>query len=163
MRIGHGFDVHAFGPGDSIVLGGVTIPYHQGLVAHSDGDVLIHALCDALLGAAGMGDIGRHFPDNDPAWEGVDSRHLLRQVVTWLAERGWQLSNADITLVAQAPRLAAHIDAMIEHLAADLNCAVDSLNIKATTTEKLGFVGRREGIACHAVVLLVVRQSGVTP
>lgn len=160
MKIGHGFDVHAFGPGDRITLGGVVIPYHQGLMAHSDGDVLIHALCDALLGAAGMGDIGRHFPDSDPAWKGVDSRRLLRQVATWLTERGWQLGNADITLVAQAPRLATHLGAMIGHLADDLNCAADCLNIKATTTEQLGFVGRKEGIACHAVVLLVARQSG---
>lgn len=160
MRIGHGFDVHAFGPGDHITLGGVAIPHHQGLMAHSDGDVLIHALCDALLGAAGMGDIGRHFPDSDPAWKGVDSRRLLRQVVVWLRERGWQLGNADITLVAQAPRLSAHVDAMIGRLADDLNCDPASLNIKATTTEKLGFVGRKEGIACHAVVLLAATAAG---
>lgn len=161
MRIGHGFDVHAFGPGHQVTLGGVAIPYHQGLLAHSDGDVLIHALCDALLGAAGMGDIGRHFPDTDPAWKGADSRRLLRQVMLWLSERGWRLGNADITLVAQAPRLADHIDAMIQRLADDLNCDVAALNIKATTTEKLGFVGRKEGIACHAVVLLFA-ADGVT-
>lgn len=155
MRIGHGFDVHAFGPGNHIVLGGVAIPHEHGLMAHSDGDVLVHALCDALLGAAAMGDIGRHFPDNDPAWAGVDSRVLLRQVRQWLAERGWQLANADITVIAQAPRLAAHVDTMIENLSADLGCITSCINVKATTTEKLGFIGRKEGIACHAVVLLM--------
>lgn len=163
MRIGHGFDVHAFGPGNQIVLGGVAIPHHQGLLAHSDGDVLIHALCDALLGAAGMGDIGRHFPDTDPAWKGADSRRLLRQVMVWLSERGWRLGNADITLVAQAPRLAVHVDAMLRCLKNDLDCDMSAINIKATTTEKLGFVGRKEGIACHAVVLLVPSEGSDTP
>lgn len=160
IRIGHGFDVHAFGPGDHVVLGGVSIPYERGLIAHSDGDVLIHALCDALLGAAAMGDIGRHFPDDDPTWKGVDSRVLLRQVRHWLAERGWQLGNADVTVVAQAPRLATHVDAMVGNLADDLGCAAGCVNVKATTTEKLGFTGRKEGIACHAVVLLMPLASG---
>ena len=154
MRIGHGYDVHAFGPGDHLMLGGVAIPYKQGFVAHSDGDVLIHALCDALLGAAALGDIGRHFPDTDPKYKGADSRQLLRHVAELLAERGWQLGNADITIVAQAPKMAPHIDAMVEHLAEDMNAEASQVNVKATTTEKLGFEGRREGVACHAVVLI---------
>ncbi|UTW46181.1 2-C-methyl-D-erythritol 2,4-cyclodiphosphate synthase [bacterium SCSIO 12696] len=154
IRIGHGYDVHAFGPGDHLMLGGVAIAHNQGFVAHSDGDVLIHALCDGLLGAAGLGDIGRHFPDTDPQYKGIDSRELLRHVVSLLAERSWQLSNADITIVAQAPKMAPHISAMQDNLAADLNADVSQLNVKATTTEKLGFEGRQEGIACHAVVLI---------
>ncbi len=154
MRIGHGFDVHAFGPGDHLVVGGVTIGFARGVVAHSDGDVLIHALCDALLGAAALGDIGTHFPDSDPQYRGIDSRQLLRGVVALLAARGWRLGNADLTLVAQAPRMAPHIAAMVALLSADLGCATDRLNIKATTTERLGYLGRGEGIACHAVVLL---------
>lgn len=154
MRIGHGYDVHAFGPGDQLVLGGVSIPYQRGFVAHSDGDVLIHALCDALLGAAGLGDIGGHFPDTDPSYKGADSRQLLRHVVLLLAEREWRLGNADITIVAQAPKMAPHIPAMVENLALDLNADASQVNIKATTTEKLGFEGRKEGIACHAVVLI---------
>ncbi|MDM3870289.1 2-C-methyl-D-erythritol 2,4-cyclodiphosphate synthase [Porticoccus sp. W117] len=154
MRIGHGYDVHAFGPGDHLMLGGVAIPYPQGFVAHSDGDVLIHALCDALLGAAGLGDIGRHFPDTDSKYKGIDSRQLLRHVVSLLAEKGWQLGNADITIVAQAPKMAPHIEAMTANLAADLNADASCVNVKATTTEKLGFEGRKEGIACHAVVLI---------
>ena len=154
MRIGHGYDVHAFGPGDHLMLGGVAIPCQQGFVAHSDGDVLIHALCDALLGAAGLGDIGRHFPDTDPRYRGIDSRQLLRHVVALLAERGWRPGNADISIVAQAPKMAPHIAAMEGHLAQDLGVATDCINVKATTTEKLGFEGRREGIACHAVVLI---------
>ncbi len=163
MRVGHGFDVHAFGPGDHVVLGGVSIPHDHGLVAHSDGDVLIHALCDALLGAAGLGDIGRHFPDTDPAWKGADSRVLLRQVYQWLVDRGWRLGNADITVVAQAPRLAEHTLAMVDNLAADLQCSRDAINVKATTTERLGFVGRKEGIACHAVALLQPLADGTHP
>lgn len=154
MRIGHGFDVHAFGPGDRVILGGVTIPFSQGLVAHSDGDVVIHALCDALLGAAGMGDIGRHFPDHDPAWRDADSRLLLHQVRAWLSEQNWRIGNVDMTVVAQAPRLASYIPVMRERLAEDLQCPLDAVNIKATTTEKLGYIGRSEGIACHAVALI---------
>lgn len=154
MRIGQGFDVHKFGPGEFITLGGVQIPYHQGLEAHSDGDVLIHALCDALLGACGLGDIGHHFPDTDPAFAGVDSRILLRQVMQAVTQRGYQLTNADMTIIAQAPKMLPHLPAMLEKLAADLNASVDRLNIKATTTEKLGFVGRNEGISALAIVLL---------
>ncbi len=154
MRIGHGFDVHRFGPGTELMIGGVAIPYEQGFVAHSDGDVLIHALCDALLGALGLGDIGHHFPDTDPAYAGIDSRRLLRQVVAQMDERGYRLGNADLTLIAQAPKMAPHIPAMRSALAADLAVAEDAVNVKATTTETLGFTGRREGIAAHAVVLL---------
>lgn len=154
MRIGHGYDVHKFGGEGPIVIGGVSIDYEQGLLAHSDGDVLIHALCDALLGAAAMGDIGKHFPDTDDEWSGVDSRFLLRHVVGLLKERGYVLSNADMTIIAQAPKMAPHIQTMREVLASDCGCAVDDINVKATTTEKLGFTGRKEGIAAHAVVLL---------
>ncbi len=154
MRIGHGFDVHRFGPGTELVIGGVAIPYEQGFVAHSDGDVLIHALCDALLGALGLGDIGHHFPDTDPAYAGIDSRRLLRQVVALMDERGYCIGNADLTLIAQAPKMAPHIPAMRSALAADLAVAEDAVNVKATTTETLGFTGRKEGIAAHAVVLL---------
>lgn len=154
-RIGHGFDVHRFGEGDSVVLGGVRIPHRRGLVAHSDGDVLIHAVCDALLGAIAAGDIGRHFPDTDPAWAGADSRGLLRGVVELVAAAGYRLGNLDATLVAQAPRMAPHVPAMRSHLAADLNAAEAQVNVKATTTERLGYTGREEGIAAHAVVLLV--------
>lgn len=156
MRIGHGYDAHRFGAGDHVVLGGVRIPHHQGLLAHSDGDVLIHAICDALLGAAALGDIGRHFPDSDVAYSGIDSRVLLRKVIGQIWEKDWVLGNLDATLVAQQPRLSSHIPAMIGHLAADLQVAPDQLNIKATTTEKMGFTGRGEGIAAHAVVLLIV-------
>jgi len=154
MRIGQGYDVHAFGEGDRVVIGGVTIPHHRGLVAHSDGDVLIHALCDALLGAAALGDIGRHFPDTDPAYRGADSRDLLRSVKALIEGRGYRLGNADMTLIAQAPKMAPHIETMREYLATDLACELEQINIKATTTEKLGFEGRGEGIACQAAVLL---------
>ncbi len=154
MRIGHGYDVHRFGPGDQLVLGGVTIPHDRGLEAHSDGDVLIHALCDALLGAIGRGDIGRHFPDTDPALAGVDSRRLLREVVAQVHACGWVLENMDATIVAQAPRLAPHVAAMQVLLAADLQVSPERVNVKATTTERLGFTGRGEGVAAHAVVLL---------
>lgn len=154
MRIGHGYDVHRFGPGDALVLGGVTIPHDHGLVAHSDGDVLIHAVCDALLGALGEGDIGRHFPDTDPANAGIDSRLLLRRVVELMHRAGWVLGNLDATVVAQAPRMAPYISAIRDNLAADLAAVVAQVNVKATTTETLGFTGRREGIAVHAVVLL---------
>ena len=154
MRIGHGYDVHAFEPGDHITLGGVRIPHTQALKAHSDGDVLIHALCDALLGAAGLGDIGRHFPDNDARFKGIDSRELLREVTAKLGAGGYRLGNADMTVVAQAPRLAEHIAAMRENIAADTRVPVESVNVKATTTERLGFAGREEGIEAHAVVLI---------
>lgn len=155
MRIGHGFDVHAFGPGEFIMLGGVRIPHAQGLIAHSDGDVLLHALCDALLGAAGLGDIGQHFPDSSAAFRNIDSRILLRRVVALLQERRLTVGNVDATIIAQAPRMAPHIATMRECLAADLNVALDQVNVKATTTERLGYVGRGEGIAVHAVALLV--------
>lgn len=154
MRIGQGYDVHAFGEGDAIVIGGVTIPFSRRLVAHSDGDVLIHALCDALLGAAALGDIGQHFPDTDSAYRGIDSRELLRHVQALIADQGFTLVNADMTLIAQAPKMSPHILAMRENLSADLNCGAEQLNIKATTTEKLGFEGRGEGIAAQVVVLL---------
>jgi 2-C-methyl-D-erythritol 2,4-cyclodiphosphate synthase len=154
MRIGHGLDAHRFTPGRPLVLGGVQIPHDRGLAAHSDGDVVIHALCDALLGAAGLGDIGRHFPDDDPAYAGIDSRLLLRRVKSQLDERRLAVISVDLTVVAQAPRLAPHIDAMRERLAADLDLAPERLNLKATTTEQMGFTGRGEGIASIAVVLL---------
>ena len=154
MRIGHGYDVHAFGEGDAVVLGGVQIPWQRGVIAHSDGDVVLHALCDALLGAAGLGDIGRHFPDTDPAFSDADSRTLVRAVVAQLDEAGWTVVNVDLTVIAQTPRLSEHIDRMRERIAADLRVVVGSVNVKATTTEKLGFVGREEGIATHAVALL---------
>lgn len=154
MRIGHGYDVHAFGDGDHIMLCGVRIAHPCGLMAHSDGDVALHALTDGLLGALALGDIGHHFPDDDPTFEGADSRQLLRQVVALVHERGYALGNADLTIIAQAPKLASHIGAMRQNLAEDLGCDIDRINVKATTTEKLGFVGREEGIAVHAVVLL---------
>lgn len=154
MRVGQGFDVHAFGSGDQIIVGGVRIPFDRGLIAHSDGDVLIHALCDALLGASALGDIGLHFPDSDPRYCNADSRGLLRQVTSLVAEKGYCLLNADMTVIAQAPKISPYINAMLANLAQDLNCDPSHLNIKATTTEKLGFVGRGEGISCQAVVLL---------
>jgi len=154
MRIGHGYDVHAFGDGDNVVLGGVRIDCDRGLVAHSDGDVVIHALCDALLGAAGLGDIGRHFPDTDERFSGADSRDLLRAVVSQLQTAGWSVGNVDLTVIAQTPRLSEHVAAMQGNLAQDLGVGQDCVNVKATTTERLGFVGREEGIASHAVALL---------
>lgn len=154
MRIGHGFDVHAFGPGNRVTIGGVRIEHSQGLVAHSDGDVALHALCDALLGAAGLGDIGGMFPDTDARWAGADSRELLRQVVARLAEQGLGVGNADVTVVAQAPRLAPHIAEMRARIAADLGVPPARVNVKATTTERLGYIGRGEGMAAHAVVLV---------
>ena len=154
MRIGHGYDVHAFGQGDALILGGVEIPFNRAFIAHSDGDVLIHALIDALLGALALGDIGEHFPDTDGAYKDISSRYLLATVVSLMRERGYQLGNADITLAAERPKMAPHIESMRLNLSADLGCSMDQINIKATTTEKLGFVGREEGIACHAVVLL---------
>ncbi len=161
MRIGHGFDVHRFSdqPQENavITLGGVHIKSERALVAHSDGDVLIHALCDALLGAAGLGDIGQHFPDTDQQYSNIDSRLLLRKVVNSLAESGWKLANADITLVAQAPRILPHKAEMQKILADDLACSRHQIHIKATTTEGLGYIGQKKGIACHAVALLEAR------
>lgn len=157
MRIGHGYDVHRFGEGEFITLGGVRIPHRCGLVAHSDGDVLLHALSDALLGAAALGDIGRHFPDTDPAFKGADSRLLLRHVLDLVQAQGWKVGNVDATIVAQAPRMAPHIEQMRTTIAADLQVAPGQINVKATTTERLGFTGREEGIAVHAVALLVPR------
>jgi 2-C-methyl-D-erythritol 4-phosphate cytidylyltransferase/2-C-methyl-D-erythritol 2,4-cyclodiphosphate synthase len=154
MRIGQGFDVHAFGAGDHVVLGGVKIDYPKGVVAHSDGDVVIHALCDAVLGALGMGDIGQHFPDSDPRYRGADSRVFLRGVTSHMRAAGLELVNADITVLAEAPRIAKHRAAMAENLAADLGVSVQLINIKATTTERLGFIGRGEGLAASAAVLL---------
>ncbi|AMO56168.1 2-C-methyl-D-erythritol 2,4-cyclodiphosphate synthase [Endozoicomonas montiporae] len=157
MRIGHGFDVHRFaepGDGDHIILGGVSIPSPQRLLAHSDGDVLLHAVCDALLGAAALGDIGRHFPDTDPRYKGINSRELLRHVVALLVEKGFSVVNLDSTIVAEAPKMAPHIEAMRRHLAEDMKVEPDCVNVKATTTEKLGYTGRKEGIAVHAVVLI---------
>ena len=153
-RIGHGFDVHAFCEGTQVTLGGVVIPHSQGLRAHSDGDVLIHAICDALLGAAGLGDIGTHFPDSDSEFADIDSRRLLRRVVALLADKGYGVGNCDSTIVAQAPRMSAHIPLMRERLASDLGVEQSAVNIKATTTEGLGYTGRGEGVVAHAVVLL---------
>jgi 2-C-methyl-D-erythritol 2,4-cyclodiphosphate synthase len=154
MRIGHGFDVHAFGPGDRVMVGGVAIEHDHGVIAHSDGDVALHALCDALLGAAGLGDIGGMFPDTDPRFAGADSRALLRQVVARLAAGGMRVANADLTVIAQAPRLGPHLAEMRARVAADLGIAAERVNVKATTTERLGYIGRGEGLAAHAVVLL---------
>jgi len=155
MRIGHGYDVHRFGEGDHITLGGVRIPHRFGLLAHSDGDVLLHALSDALLGAAALGDIGKHFPDTDPQFKGADSRALLRHVLVQVQAKGYVVGNVDATIIAQAPKMAPHIDSMRALIAADLQVELDQVNVKATTTEKLGFTGREEGIAVHAVALLV--------
>ncbi|MGD8588845.1 MAG: 2-C-methyl-D-erythritol 2,4-cyclodiphosphate synthase [Chromatiales bacterium] len=154
MRIGQGYDAHRFETGRQLVLGGVRIDHPQGLRAHSDGDVLIHALCDALLGAAGLGDIGRHYPDSDAKFAGIDSRILLRDVVERLHLAGFRISNVDLTLVAQQPRLAPYMDSMRGRLAADLQVEVHHVNVKATTTEGMGFTGRAEGIAAYAVALL---------
>lgn len=154
MRIGQGYDVHQLVAGRDLVLGGVKIPHAKGLLGHSDADVLLHAICDACLGAAGLGDIGRHFPDSDPRYKGIDSRRLLREVRARIAAGGWRLHNLDSTIVAQAPKLAPHIPAMIVNIAEDFGVAASCINVKATTTEKLGFAGREEGIAAYAVVLL---------
>ncbi len=153
-RIGHGIDVHRFGEGSQVTLGGVVIAHDQGLIAHSDGDVALHALADALLGALALGDIGKHFPDTDAAYSGADSRGLLRHVVALVARHGYVVGNADITVLAERPRLAPHITLMRERIAEDLGVAAAQVSVKATTTEKLGFVGRREGIEAHAVVML---------
>lgn len=154
MRIGSGFDVHAFGDGDHLMLGGVRLPFDRGIVAHSDGDVVIHALCDALLGALALGDIGRHFPPSDARWKDADSRQFLRHCALLMDQHGWKLGNADITVICERPKIAPHAEAMRKILAAELGVPVAQLSIKATTTEKLGFTGRGEGIAAQAVVLL---------
>ena len=154
IRVGHGFDVHAFAANRKLIVGGVDIPYELGLAGHSDADVLLHAISDALLGAAGLGDIGRHFPDTDAAFAGIDSRILLRRVAEQLRERGWRVGNVDATVIAQAPKMAPHIARMTAHIADDLGIAIDRVNVKATTTEKLGFIGRGEGIAAEAVCLI---------
>ncbi|WP_162045535.1 2-C-methyl-D-erythritol 2,4-cyclodiphosphate synthase [Vibrio taketomensis] len=155
MRIGHGFDVHKFGGEGPVIIGGVAIPYEQALIAHSDGDVALHALSDALLGAIAAGDIGRHFPDTDDKWKGADSRMLLRDVYRRVKEQGYVIGNADVTIMAQAPKMAPHIESMCAAIAEDLETEIGNVNVKATTTERLGFTGRKEGIACEAVVLLV--------
>ncbi|HEY3521694.1 MAG TPA: 2-C-methyl-D-erythritol 2,4-cyclodiphosphate synthase [Rhodanobacteraceae bacterium] len=154
MRIGQGFDVHAFGSGDHVTLGGVRISHSQGLVAHSDGDVAVHALCDALLGALALGDIGRHFPDSDPRWKGADSLQLLAHCMALVREHGYALGNADITVICERPKLAPHVEGMRARIASALGCKVAAVGIKATTSEKLGFTGRGEGIAASAVALL---------
>lgn len=153
-RIGHGIDVHRFGEGNHVTLGGVEIPHEYGLVAHSDGDVALHALCDALLGALALGDIGKHFPDTDPAYSQADSRGLLRRVMALVTERGYGVGNCDLTILAERPRLSPYISEMQTRIAADLGISAECVSIKATTTEKLGFVGRREGIEAHAVVIV---------
>lgn len=155
IRIGQGFDVHAFAEGRKLIICGVDIPYELGLLGHSDADVAIHALCDALLGAAALGDIGKHFPDTDPRYKGVDSRRLLRHVVELIASEGYSISNADITVIAQAPKMAPHITSMRQNMADDLGIDLGRVNVKATTTEHLGFTGRREGIASLASVILI--------
>jgi 2-C-methyl-D-erythritol 2,4-cyclodiphosphate synthase len=155
MRIGQGYDVHAFGDGDHVVLGGVRVPHMRGIVAHSDGDVVIHALCDAVLGALAQGDIGRLFPPHDERWRGADSRVFLRHCAVLMRKGGFVLGNADITVICEQPRVAAHADAMRENLAADLGCDPGQVSVKATTSEKLGFTGRGEGIAAQAIVLLL--------
>lgn len=163
MRIGQGFDVHALVAGRPLIIGGVTIPYERGLAGHSDADVLLHAVCDALIGAAGLGDIGRHFPDTDPRYRGIDSRKLLRAVTGLLAANRYAVVNVDATIIAQAPKMAPHIPAMCANIAADLGVAQDCVNIKAKTAERLGFAGRGEGIVAEAVVLieaLVVTPAG---
>jgi 2-C-methyl-D-erythritol 2,4-cyclodiphosphate synthase len=154
LRVGQGFDVHAFAEGDKIVLGGVVIPFEKSLRSHSDGDVLLHAICDAVLGAAAMGDIGQHFPDTDPRWKNADSRVFLRHCASLLVAQRWRLVNADLTVLAEVPRLGGHRDAMRANIAADLRVEPGRINVKATTCERLGAIGRAEGLACQAVVLL---------
>lgn len=154
MRIGHGYDAHRFETGKKLMLCGVEIPHEQGLKAHSDGDVALHALCDAILGAAALGDIGRHFPDTSEEFADIDSRILLKEVMKLVLPKGYQIANVDLTIIAEVPKLAPHIEQMVANIASDLKLSVDSVNVKATTTEKMGFVGRAEGISAHAVVLL---------
>ncbi len=156
MRIGQGFDVHQLAEGRKLIIGGVEIPYGKGLLGHSDADVLLHAICDALLGAAALGDIGRHFADTDAQYKNIDSRILLREVARMVTNEGFHIGNVDATIIAQAPKMAPHIPRMVENIAADLGVAMNAVNVKATTTEKLGYTGRSEGIAAQAVVLLLV-------
>lgn len=160
MRIGHGFDVHKFGGDGPITLAGVKIPYQYGLIAHSDGDVVLHAITDALIGALALGDIGKFFPDNDPQYLGIDSRILLKKVYSTIQAKGYQLVNLDTTIIAQEPKMRPHIDQMRINIAEDLNVHFDQISVKATTTEQLGFTGRKEGIACEAVVLLTKIVKG---
>lgn len=157
MRTGQGYDAHRFKDGDRVFLGGVEIPFERGLAAHSDGDVLLHAICDALLGAAALGDIGRHFPDSDPAYKGVSSRKLLRRVRELLTEAGYRIVNIDATVIAERPRIRPHVEAMRACIAEDCGIVVDAVNVKGTTTEKMGFTGREEGIAAMAVCLIEAR------
>ncbi|MDU8923389.1 2-C-methyl-D-erythritol 2,4-cyclodiphosphate synthase [Pasteurellaceae bacterium LIM206] len=159
MRIGHGFDVHAFGELRPLIIGGVEVPYHTGFIAHSDGDVALHALTDALLGAAALGDIGKLFPDTDMRFKNIDSRILLREAFRQISDKGYKIGNVDVTIIAQAPKMRPYIDAMRAVIAADLQCEAEQINVKATTTEKLGFTGRGEGIATEAVVLLLKKQE----
>jgi 2-C-methyl-D-erythritol 2,4-cyclodiphosphate synthase len=159
VRIGNGFDVHAFASGRPLVIGGVTIPHDRGLEGHSDADVLLHAIADAILGALALGDLGKHFPDTDPKWKNADSRRLLREVAGMAMAQRWRIGNVDTTIVAQAPRLAPHVEAMRANIAADLGCDVANVSVKATTTERLGFAGREEGIAALATVLLEAMQT----
>ncbi len=159
IRVGQGFDVHVFGEGDHLVLGGVRIPYVRGFIAHSDGDVLLHAICDALLGAMAMGDIGNHFPDTAAEYENIDSRILLRHIHGLMVKNGYRLGNLDATIIAQEPKMAPHISSMCANIASDLHCAAGQVNVKATTTEKAGFTGRKEGIACQAICLLTKAES----
>ncbi|HZV37690.1 MAG TPA: 2-C-methyl-D-erythritol 2,4-cyclodiphosphate synthase [Pseudoxanthomonas sp.] len=155
IRIGQGFDVHAFGEGDHVMLGGVRVAHERGVLAHSDGDVILHALCDAMLGALALGDIGAHFPPSDPQWKGADSRAFVRRCNGLIGERGWKVGNADVTVICERPKVGPHALAMRESIAADLDIGIDDISVKATTSEKLGFTGRGEGIAAQAVVLLV--------
>jgi 2-C-methyl-D-erythritol 2,4-cyclodiphosphate synthase len=155
IRIGQGFDVHAFGDGDHVMLGGVRVPHDRGVLAHSDGDVVLHALCDAMLGALALGDIGRHFPPSDDRWKGADSRAFVRHCDVLIGERGWRVGNVDVTVICERPKVGPHAEAMRACVAEDLRLDIDAISIKATTTEKLGFTGRGEGIAAQAVVLLV--------
>jgi len=159
IRIGHGYDVHAFEPGNHVILGGVKIPYHYQFKAHSDGDVLIHAVCDALLGSLALGDIGHHFPDTDNAYQGVDSRVLLKHVYQLVISSGFELGNLDVTIIAEQPKMAAHIESMRINLAEDCRAEISRINIKATTTEKLGYIGNEEGIAVHCVCLINRSES----
>jgi len=159
MRIGIGYDVHALAAGRPLVIGGVTVPHSRGLAGHSDADVLLHAICDALLGALALGDLGMHFPDTDPRWKGADSRALLRHVMSLVRARGYAVANLDATVIAQAPKLAPFIQAMRDNVAADVGCDTSCVSIKATTTERLGFAGREEGIAAEAVVLVMAASS----
>jgi len=154
FRIGHGYDAHTFETDKPLIIGGINIPYSHGLKAHSDGDVLIHAVCDSLLGAAALGDIGKHFPDTDNQFKNIDSRILLKQCFEFIKQKKYSIQNLDITIIAQAPKMSPHIEQMRTTLAEDMNLTIDQVNIKATTTEKMGFTGRKEGISVHSIVLL---------